>query len=47
MLAIVKDSNLEELVAHADNIVDASGPTQLYVAETMISDTSEAVLNHN
>ncbi|XP_025413142.1 uncharacterized protein LOC112685459 [Sipha flava] len=44
-LAIVKDSKLEELAVHADNIVDASGPLLPQMAETSRSDTLEAMLN--
>jgi hypothetical protein len=44
-LAIVKDSKLEELAVHADNIEDASGPLLPQIAETSRSDTLEAMLN--
>ncbi|XP_025407755.1 uncharacterized protein LOC112681688 [Sipha flava] len=44
-LAIVKDSKLEELALHADNIADASGPLLPQIAETSRSDTFEAMLN--
>jgi hypothetical protein len=44
-LTIVKDSKLEELAVHADNIADASGPLLPQIAETSRSDTLEAMLN--
>jgi hypothetical protein len=44
-LVIVKDSKLEELAVHADNIADASGPLVPQIAETSKSDTLEAMLN--
>jgi hypothetical protein len=44
-LAIVKDSKLEELAVHADNIADASGPLLPQIAKTSRSDTLEAMLN--
>lgn len=44
-LAIVKDSKLEDLAVHADNIADASGPSLPQIAETSRDDTFEAMLN--
>jgi hypothetical protein len=44
-LAIVKDSKLEELAVHADNIANASGSLLLQIVETSRSDTLEAMLN--
>ncbi|XP_025421207.1 uncharacterized protein LOC112691264 [Sipha flava] len=44
-LAIVKDSKLEELAVHSDNIADASGPLLPQIAETSSSNTLEAMLN--
>lgn len=44
-IAIVKDCKLEELVTHAANIADASGPIQSHILEITMSDTLEAVLN--
>jgi len=43
--AIVKDNELEDLVAHVDNMVDASSPMLSSITETKISDFLEAILN--